>query len=415
MSNPLKTFAFHDQHTREVRPLRPRFCACCCGREERLLYTRCMLRLLSLTVLFLVLPSTLVAQWEIEESNTSAGLRGIVSVGGGVAWASGTGGTVIRTEDGGYVWQGCIQPPGAAKLDFRAIQAWDENTAIVMSSGTGDLSRLYKTTDGCRSWKLLLMNHDTAGFWDALQFTDRQHGTLLGDPVGGRFVMLVTADGGATWTPVQAGPEDTIHDQGIFAASNSSLLVTSPSSRTFCTGGQAGAMVIEQSVGPQPGPAKPGQIGFGTTTASEELVSFGKSTSSGCSSLARRRGDRETTVAVGGDYAHPEETDNTAWTTAITDDAENKKHPLFRFAPAKTKPGGYRSAVAFDPGSESWIAVGPGGTDLSTDNGLTWRALKPGAQDATGTDKQWNALSLPFVVGPHGRVGKLHTNLLAKP
>ena len=374
-----------------------------------------MLRLLSLTVSFLLLSSSLFAQWEMEESNTSAGLRGIASVGGGVAWASGTDGTVIRTEDGGYVWQGCIQPPGAAKLDFRAIQAWDENTAIVMSSGTGDLSRVYKTTDGCRSWTLLLTNHDKTGFWDALRFTDRQHGTLLGDPVNGHFILLTTADGGTTWTPIQAGPDEAVHDQGIFAASNSSLLVTSPSSRAFCTGGQKGAAVIRQSVGPQPGPLKPGQIGFGNTVSSEDLVNFSKSASSGCFSLAERRDDRNVTVAVGGDYAHPEESENTAWTTAETEDAENKEHPLFRFSPAKTKPGGYRSAVAFDPSSKSWITVGPGGTDISSDDGRTWQPLTPGPQDAPNADKQWSALSLPFVVGPHGRVGKLHAHLLAKP
>src|SRR5579863_8502326 len=107
------------------------------------------------------------AQWQILNSNTAADLRGIDNVGGGVAWASGTNGTVLRTEDGGYLWQTCTVPPGAEKLDFRGIQAFDANTAIVMSSGTGDLSRLYKTTDGCQTWKLIFTNPDKDGFWDA--------------------------------------------------------------------------------------------------------------------------------------------------------------------------------------------------------------------------------------------------------
>src|SRR5215469_622392 len=74
------------------------------------------------------------SQWALQTSNTSADLRGIHSVGNGVAWASGTNGTVLRTEDGGYLWQSCSIPPGAEKLDFRGIQAFDANTAIVMSS-----------------------------------------------------------------------------------------------------------------------------------------------------------------------------------------------------------------------------------------------------------------------------------------
>src|SRR5215472_12898303 len=99
-------------------------------------------------------------QWSMLTSNTAADLRGLHNVGGGVAWASGTNGTVLRTEDGGIVWQTCAVPPGAEKLDFRGVQGFEANTAIVMSSGKGDLSRLYKTTDGCNSWKLLFKNPD---------------------------------------------------------------------------------------------------------------------------------------------------------------------------------------------------------------------------------------------------------------
>ena len=104
----------------------------------------------------------------MESSGTTADLRGIDNVGGGVAWASGTNGTVLRTEDGGYLWQACAIPPGAEHLDFRGVQAFDANTAIVMSSGKGDLSRLYKTTDGCHTWKLVFTNPYPEGFWDAV-------------------------------------------------------------------------------------------------------------------------------------------------------------------------------------------------------------------------------------------------------
>jgi photosystem II stability/assembly factor-like uncharacterized protein len=68
-----------------------------------------------------------------------------------------------------------------------------------MSSGKGDLSRIYKTTDGCRTWKLLFTNPDKEGFWDAIQFADANHfpadkdfGMLVGDPVDGKFTTFVT-------------------------------------------------------------------------------------------------------------------------------------------------------------------------------------------------------------------------------
>src|ERR1700728_2815085 len=90
-------------------------------------------------------PSTVWNPWEAEHSGTNQPLRGIHTAGNGVAWASGARGTVLRTEDSGYVWQRCSMPEDAEKLDFRSIWAWDAQTAIVMSSGPGDQSRLYRT------------------------------------------------------------------------------------------------------------------------------------------------------------------------------------------------------------------------------------------------------------------------------
>jgi hypothetical protein len=56
--------------------------------------------------------------WELEESHSTAGLRGIHSAGNGVVWAGGTDGTVLRSKDGGHLWQPCAIPPNASTLDF---------------------------------------------------------------------------------------------------------------------------------------------------------------------------------------------------------------------------------------------------------------------------------------------------------
>jgi hypothetical protein len=80
-------------------------------------------------------------------------------------------------------------------------------------------------------------------------------------------------------------------------------------------------------------------------------------------------------------------------------------------------PHGCRSAVAYDATTKTWITVGPNGTDISTDDGRNWRALRPNAalNEAADADQHWNALSLPFVVGPHGRIGKLRAGALRVP
>jgi hypothetical protein len=76
---------------------------------------------------------------------------------------------------------------------------------------------------------------------------------------------------------------------------------------------------------------------------------------------------------------------------------------------AQTPPHGFRSAVAYDARQKLWITVGPNGTDISHDDGKNWTPLKPSPQDPPDADKNWNALSLPYVVGSHGRIGKLRT------
>jgi photosystem II stability/assembly factor-like uncharacterized protein len=338
------------------------------------------------------------AQWTIQSAPTTADLRGIDSVGNGVAWASGTKGTVLRTEDLGKTWQACAVPTGAETLDFRGVQAFDAKTAIVMSSGKGDLSRLYKTTDGCATWKLIHQNTAPDGFWDAVVYDKKkQHAEVVGDPVGGHFfVGSFYAD---IWIEECNDPFSPTARAGeaAFAASNSSLLTFGFRDFMIGTGGTSGARVIffrEE-------PVEPGSDELQMVQQSL-LVPVGKATSSsGIFSLAGN--NRGGFVAVGGDYEKPDDMIRIA---AFGDNGGQ------RWTPADTQPHGYRSAVAYDASTKTWITVGPNGTDISTDDGRNWRALKPIAGDAPDADQHWNALSLPFVVGPKGRIGLLETDAL---
>lgn len=347
--------------------------------------------------------------WALEESGTTASLRGIRSLGGGVAWASGSDGTILRTEDGGYEWQSCTVPEGAEKLDFRGIWAWDTNTAIVMSSGTGDLSRLYRTTDGCSHWTLVLTNPDKTGFFDAMVFADRKVGYLLGDPVNGAFPLLRTADGGLTWTKIHS-PGLTTGSLGIaaFAASNSSMsdagmvvnaLLAGDDRVWFGTGGQGGTFVYEgQSNCDRDGNPAPDPACLTSWTFHRQPLPLAtNSPSAGAFSLRVVWWDEgvKAAVAVGGDFTKPGETDGTA---AWTPDGKT-------WSPSEKPPHGFRSAVSWDADVNAWIAVGTNGSDVSWDGGKSWRPLDEG---------NWNALSLPFVVGPGGKIGKIDLDQLHK-
>ncbi len=362
------------------------------------------------------------AQFDLEDSLTTASLRGIHSVGNGIAWASGTDGTVLRTEDGGFEWQPCAIPPGAEHLDFRGIQAFDENTAVVMSSGKGDLSRLYKTTDGCRTWKLLFTNPDKEGFWDALQFSSRNQGVLLGDPVNGSFAIYVSDNSGDTWRrwgiggsgwkgPCGERKARAEKGEGLFAASNQALLANASvhPEFLFVTGGILGSRLLSSDYSEWDGPPC-------STNFIADHLNFAQHTStSGAFATAITKWDGwlpERIMVVGGDYAKP----NQPSTTFLLAQKSGFHIPFSSYftEPLRpsTPPHGYRSSVAYDPTHKTWITTGPNGTDISTDDGRNWNALKPGPGQPPDADKNWNALSLPFVVGPHGRIGKLRDDAL---
>ncbi len=377
-----------------------------------------------LPALLLLLPFALraqaVAPWELEPSETTADLRGVHAAGGGVVWASGTNGTVLRSQDSGFEWQGCAVPPGAEKLDFRAVWAWDDQTALVMSSGPGPLSRLYRTVDGCAHWVLLSTNADKDGFWDGLAFYDRKHGFLVGDPVGGKLVLLGTADGGLTWKPVPSNDLD-VGTRGLFAASNSFLslgVASGPktdgpgylpwigTSGTSGTSGHVGPLVLAGYLD-LAGMSKPLAANLQHYGFSHDPVPVaGGTATAGVFSLVYRNNSEgiANAVAVGGDYAQPNQSAGTAaWWSASSD----------KWLPSTKLPGGYRSAVAWNAEHKLWVAVGPNGSDLSRDDGRTWTELEH-APSNVPKGGEWNALSLPWAVGPHGRIGKLNPEALPK-
>jgi hypothetical protein len=363
-----------------------------------------MPRILFLFTLLIASAANTHAQWQLHDAHTTADLRGIQNIGNGVAWASGSDGTILRTEDAGIVWQLCAKPPNGEHLDFRAIQAFDNNTAIIMSIGKGDQSRLYRTTDGCQTWTLLFTNPDPDGFFDALRFRTRESGWLLGDPVDGRFVVMGTLDGGLHWTRSKTDTLDAPDQAGVFAASNSSMIV--PNVPSFVTGGPGGAFFYEGDTVCTSLTAKntrTGCISDFTRFDPTPIPLIGNSASAGGFSVAQLHDN--ILVAVGGDYAKPSERKGTA---AYFDD-------YFGFwSAAKTLPGGFRSAVAYDTATKTWITVGPNGTDISTDDGRNWRPLKPNPRfkDPPDADQHWNALSLPYAVGPHGRIATLRPTAL---
>src|SRR5215467_8957790 len=182
-----------------------------------------------------VLPSG----WREQETDVKVRLRGVSTLDLKTAWASGNNGTFLRTADGGAHWEaGTV--PSATDLDFRDVHGVDANTAYLMSAGEGEKSRIYKTTDGGKSWILQFTNHDPKAFFDGFAFWDATHGIAFSDPVDGRFPILRTSNGGATWTSMPADRLPiAVPGEAAFAASGSSITVVGQKDVWFATGGAA--------------------------------------------------------------------------------------------------------------------------------------------------------------------------------
>ncbi|MDR3765173.1 MAG: hypothetical protein P4M01_13880 [Acidobacteriota bacterium] len=323
----------------------------------------------------------------MQDAHTTAGLRGIHAVSERVAWASGTGGTVLRTVDGGSHWTACAVPPRAETLDFRGVWAWSELEAEVLASGPGEASRLYRTVDGCRIWVEELRNEDKDGFWDVLAYETRDFGLLgdtrtgvvIGDPVKGCFETKAMVLGHGWF--IDEASCTAREGESAFAASNTSAFVFGSRRYILVTGGKGGPRALRSGLLAHRG-AEMGCAASMLPLASGEE-------SAGAFSVWFR--DAKLGVVVGGDYKKPGEREGTAaWT------ADGGVH----WTASQRPPRGYRSGVQWDEAAKAWIAVGTNGADASYDDGKTWKALDDG---------NWNAISWPFAVGPEGRIGKMST------
>jgi photosystem II stability/assembly factor-like uncharacterized protein len=315
------------------------------------------------------------AQWQQQAIRSDADFRGLCVVSANVAWVGGTKGTYGRTTDGGKTWF-ISTVPGAEKLDFRDVEAFGEATGYLLSAGPGEESRIYKTVDGGKTWSLQFQNRERKAFYDAMAFWDEQNGVALSDPVQGRFRLILTEDGGTTWKPLPGNNmPPALPNEGAFAASGTCLVTHGKSDLWFGTGGAKTARVFHS---PDRGQ---------TWTVRETSILAGTD-SAGIFSIAFR--DRQHGMIVGGDYRKPNDPGATA---AVTSDGGKTWTLLDR-------PFSFRSGVAW--AKDRWVAVGTSGSDVSQDDGATWKPLDRNNYNSVG----FTATGEGWAVGPKGRIAK---------
>ena len=316
--------------------------------------------------------------WELKPTGSQARLRGLSVVNGNVVWASGSLGTVLRTTNAGASWQS-VGPPGTDALQYRDIQAFNPNEAVILSIGNGTDSRIYVTADGGAHWTQTFSNPDPDAFYDCMTFFDRQHGLALSDPVGGKFRIIATDDGGASWHVVAADMPAALAGEFAFAASGQCLVSHGGRNAWFATGGGAEARVFRSS-----------DRGQSWKVSSTGMTS---GPSAGIFALAFRNNDDG--LAVGGDFAAP----NTAPKgLALTFSAGAH----WQVVPDADAPNEYRSSATWINGTDA-LAVGPTGSDVSFNRGRNWEEFDGGSFDTV----ECASASACWASGEQGRVARL--------
>ena len=322
-------------------------------------------RILSLAVLSVLLGVSPAAAarpgyaWHDTPTGTTAHFRGLSAVSATTAWVSGytpTNGVVLRTTNGGATWLD-VSPPGSAGLQFRDIEAFSADHAVVMSIGNNPSDfRIYVTADGGQSWALTFVNSEPTAFYDCMTFFDSKRGLALSDPPDGlHFRVIATGDGGLTWHVTGTDMPPALPGEFAFAASGQCITTDHGHRSWFGTGGAAQARVFRSDDRGESWTVAPTPMNSGPTA--------------GVFALAFR--GQQHGLAVGGDFLAPTASpDNFAGTAD-----GGTSWSLLQGAPAE-----YRSGVTWVDGHTA-IAVGPSGSDVSQDGGTVWQRFDDGSLD----------------------------------
>lgn len=312
------------------------------------------------------------------KTQVDASLRGLHVVNKNVIWVSGSGGTVLRSINGGETWNSNVVP-GAASNDFRSIHAWDEKRAMVFGVAGPEFG--YCTEDGGESWKVIFRDSTEGLFFNSLKFADDKNGLAVSDPVDGKFFVLRTQDGGNSWEQVLDVP-DVVEGEANFAASNTCIEFLPDGHAWIASGGNDARVFCS--------------CDYGKTWEVAKTPMIRGQASSGIFSITFK--SNMVGVIVGGIYDQPELNKNIS---AYTIDGGKN------WLPSGSMPKEYRSCVqqVGDENQSILFAIGKTGCDFSADNGINWKFL---CETGFYTFRAVPGSLSGFVAGAEGKISKVN-------
>jgi photosystem II stability/assembly factor-like uncharacterized protein len=212
---------------------------------------------------------------------------------------------------------------------------------------------LYQVSKKTQKVKLVYKEVNPKVFYDCMQFWNDKEGIAIGDPTEDTFSVIVTRDGGETWTKLLSDKLPTnAQGESAFAASNTNIVIKG--NDTWLVSGGKKARVFYS-----PDKAK-------TWKVIETPIVQGKAMAG---IFTADFYDSKHGFATGGDYEFPElNSDN----KICTKDG-GKTWELI----GQNQGFGYASCVQYVPGSngKELVCVGPSGIQYSQDEGATWKQL----------------------------------------
>lgn len=148
-------------------------------------------------LIFSQLPNWVEQTSGTTQTLTSAHSNSTIPASPSFVWVCGYGGTVLRSTNDGSNWQsvGGNGIPTATQLIN--IVSLDENTAVT-AGYVGSNTFVYRTSNAGANWTQVFT--ETNGFINAMVFQPNSTtGFMMGDPVGGRWSLWKTTNGGINW------------------------------------------------------------------------------------------------------------------------------------------------------------------------------------------------------------------------
>jgi photosystem II stability/assembly factor-like uncharacterized protein len=315
-------------------------------------------------------------RWHQTKVGSDQELRGLDAVDGRTAWVSGDAGGVWLTTDSGHHWKD-VAPPDSSKLLFRDVEATDARHALLLAIGSNEASRIYRTSNGGRTWTTTFVNHDKRAFYDCMaMWPGGRVGLAVSDPVNDKFRVIRTTNGGRTWKVLPRKGMPKAPGEFGFAASGTCLVTAGHRDAWIASGGAASRVFRTTN------------RGHSWTVADSMIPGSAAGGTFGLSFRTTKLG-----LAVGGDFTLPRKG---AEASAYSSDGG-------RSWLGGGDLRGYRSGVDWvGHSSRVAIAVGTSGSDVTRDGGLSWFTFGAGYDSV-----QCVASGVCWSSGSHGRVGRL--------